>query len=54
MALLTRGTRPSSICQWAGTSPFHQEVCTSLSSQAYPPRREAPKARGAATLQPLE
>ena len=25
-----RGTRLSSIHQWAGTSPSHQEACTSL------------------------
>ena len=30
MTLPTRGTRPSSIHQWAGTSPSHQEACTSL------------------------
>ena len=30
MALPTRGTRPSSTHQWAGTSPSHQEACTSL------------------------
>ena len=29
MALPTRRTRPSSIHQWAGTSPSHQEACTS-------------------------
>ena len=31
MALLTRETRPSSTQQWAGTSLFHQEPCTSTS-----------------------
>ena len=29
-ALPTRGTRPSSTHQWSGTSPSHQEACTSL------------------------
>ena len=29
MALPIRGTRPSSTHQWPGTSPFHQEACTS-------------------------
>ena len=29
MALLTRGIRPSSTQQWAGTSFSHQEACTS-------------------------
>ena len=29
-ALPTRGTRPSSTYQWAGTSPSYQEACTSL------------------------
>ena len=28
-ALSTRGTKPSSTHQWAGTSPTHQEACTS-------------------------
>ena len=28
MALPTRGKRPSSTHQWAGTSPSHQEACT--------------------------
>ena len=30
MALPTRGTRPSSTHQWAGTSASHPEACTSL------------------------
>ena len=30
MALPTRGTRPSSTTQWAGTSTSDQEDCTSL------------------------
>ena len=30
IALLTRGTRSSSISQWAGTSPSYQKVCTCL------------------------
>ena len=30
MTLPTRGTRPSYTHQWAGTSPSHQEACTSL------------------------
>ena len=37
MALPTRGTRPSSTHQWAGTSPSYQEVCTSLLDQPKPP-----------------
>ena len=28
VALSTRGTRPSSTHQWAGSSPSHQEACT--------------------------
>ena len=28
IALLTRGTRSSSISQWAGTSPSYQKACT--------------------------
>ena len=34
--LPTRGTRPSSTHQWAGTSPSDQEACTSL-DQPHPP-----------------
>ena len=30
MALPTRGTRPNSTHQWAGTSLSHQKACTSL------------------------
>jgi len=29
MALPTRGTKPNSTHQWAGTNPSHQEACTS-------------------------
>ena len=37
-ALPTRGTRPSSTQQWAGTSPSHQEVYTSPLDQPHPPK----------------
>ena len=36
-SLLARGTRHSSIHQCAGTTPSHQEACTSLLGQLHPP-----------------
>ena len=50
-ALPTRGTKPSSTHQWAGTRPSHQEACTNLLASAI--RGQTAEAR-TTTLQPVE
>ena len=52
-ALFTRGTRHSSTHQWAGTSPSHQEACTSLQN-ILTHWGQTPEAKGTTTLQPRE
>ena len=44
-ALPTRGTRPSSTLPWAGTSPSHQEACTSPWTNLSQGLRQTPEAR---------
>ena len=52
MGLSNGGKRLSSTDQWAGTSPSHQEACTSLLASFT--RGQTAEARRTETLQPVE
>ena len=52
-ALPTKGIRPSSTHQWAGTSSSHQEACTP-SRPVSLTRGQTPKEKGTTVLQPEE
>ena len=54
MVLPTKQTRPSSTHQGVGTSPSHQEACTSPGPTSPTKRQKTPEARGTMILLPEE
>ena len=52
--LHTRRRRLSSTCQWAVTSPSHQEACDKPLYQLYPQDGRHPEARQATSLHPAK